>query len=90
MAFATGVRVAAATDDRAAFDSTGLDAVFKAFGASGAKRSSDIAVSAPEIAENGTVVPIEVESKLPGIRSIAIVIKKSASTLGGVRHSERD
>lgn len=39
--------------------------------------SNDLIIEAPEIAENGAVVPIEITSNVPGTRSIAVVIDKN-------------
>ncbi|MEN8133059.1 MAG: thiosulfate oxidation carrier protein SoxY, partial [Pseudomonadota bacterium] len=43
--------------------------------------SSDITVKAPDIAENGAVVPITVSSTLTGVTSIAILVEKNARPL---------
>ena len=39
--------------------------------------SADIKLKAPDIAENGAVVPITVNTSLPNIESIAIVVEKT-------------
>ncbi len=67
--------------NEAAFAAKSLDEVLKAYGASGAKESADVQLSAPEIAENGAVVPVTVESALAGTRSIAIMVEKNPSML---------
>lgn len=78
-ALATGVlpRAAFAADARPAFDTTAIADALKAIGAEGAKESSEIAFKAPDIAENGAVVPLEIESKLPNTRSIAVLVEKN-------------
>ena len=43
--------------------------------------SDGIQIKAPEIAENGAVVPIGVESRLPGTQSITILIEKNPQPL---------
>ena len=40
-------------------------------------------IEAPQIAENGAVVPIEISSNLPGTKSIAVVIEKNPFPLAG-------
>ncbi|HET9579579.1 MAG TPA: thiosulfate oxidation carrier protein SoxY [Usitatibacter sp.] len=45
----------------------------KDIGAANAVPSQDITIRAPEIAENGAIVPIEITSRIPGTESIAIV-----------------
>ena len=52
-----------------------------AIGASGAAESKDIQVKAPDIAENGAVVPVEITTTLPKIESIAILGEKNANPL---------
>jgi sulfur-oxidizing protein SoxY len=39
--------------------------------------SKDILIDAPQIAENGAVVPIEITSNIANTRSIAVVIEKN-------------
>ena len=55
---------------------TAADAL-KIIGAAGSAESKDIAIEAPQIAENGAVVPIEITSNVPNTRSIAVVIEKN-------------
>jgi sulfur-oxidizing protein SoxY len=55
---------------------TAADAL-KSLGATGITESRDIAIEAPQIAENGAVVPIEITSNVPNTRSIAVVIEKN-------------
>lgn len=69
--------------DRGAFDAKGVDAVMKALKATGAADSKDITVKAPDIAENGAVVPVEVTSNIAGTNSIAIIAEKNASPMVG-------
>ncbi|MBL0163741.1 MAG: thiosulfate oxidation carrier protein SoxY [Xanthomonadales bacterium] len=75
---------AAAPDPRKPFQGHTLDEVVKAMGGSNAQQSSEIALQAPEIAENGAVVPLVIESKLPGTRMIAIVSEKNPHALSAV------
>ena len=46
-------------------------------GTSGAEANSGIVIEAPQIAENGAVVPIEVTSRIPGTTSIAVLVDKN-------------
>ncbi len=69
--------------DRSAFDAKGVDAVMKALKATGAADSRDIVVKAPDIAENGAVVPVEVTSSIAGTDSIAIIAEKNAFPMVG-------
>ncbi|MGQ0509048.1 MAG: thiosulfate oxidation carrier protein SoxY [Betaproteobacteria bacterium] len=67
----------AAAWNKAAFTSKGLGDTLKSIGASNAAQSKDIVIEAPQIAENGAVVPIEVSSNIPGTTSIAVLIEKN-------------
>lgn len=39
--------------------------------------SKDIVIRAPDIAENGAVVPIEIQSNIPGTNAISVLIEKN-------------
>jgi sulfur-oxidizing protein SoxY len=70
-------RVLAASWNKDAFAAkTPADAMQK-LGAANPAESKDIVIEAPQIAENGAVVPIEVTSKVPGTTSIAVLIEKN-------------
>ncbi len=73
-------RVLAATP-RAAFEAKNMADAMKGIGAVGTNDSQDIAIKAPDIAENGAVVPVEVTSRIPGTTSIAILAEKNATPL---------
>jgi sulfur-oxidizing protein SoxY len=70
-------RAWAATWNKAGFEAKSLADVMKSLGASGAAESNDILITAPDIAENGAVVPIAVTSKLPHTQQISIVAEKN-------------
>jgi len=59
------------------FGTKGLTEVLKALGGSAAINSKDIDIKAPDIAENGAVVPIEVTSRLAGPESITLMVEKN-------------
>jgi sulfur-oxidizing protein SoxY len=71
----------AADWNQKAFDAKNLKDAFDALGAGGRVNSADIVMTAPEIAENGAVVPIGAVSKLPGTESIAILIANNPNPL---------
>ena len=54
--------------NQAAFDGKTLDEVLKALGAAKPVESKEIAITAPDIAENGAVVPLAASSALPGVK----------------------
>ena len=70
------LRALAAWNKEAFRSKTAADAL-KGLGVASITESGDIAIEAPQIAENGAVVPIEVTSNLPGTKSIALVIEKN-------------
>jgi sulfur-oxidizing protein SoxY len=75
------VRAFAQQWNKAAFDTQSVAATLKALGAGGSAESPQVQITAPDIAENGAVVPITVESAIPGTRTIAILIEKNPNTL---------
>lgn len=74
-------QVLAVTWDKAAFDSKTVPDVLNAIGATGAMESDQIKLKMPDIAENGTVVPVEVSTNLPGVESIVIIAEKNGTPL---------
>jgi sulfur-oxidizing protein SoxY len=64
-----------------AFEAKAVDDALKALNLSGATASAEVVVKAPDIAENGAVVPVTVESTLQGIESITIIAEKNAIPL---------
>jgi sulfur-oxidizing protein SoxY len=67
--------------NKAAFETKNLADTLKALGVSSPADSKDVQMTAPDIAENGAVVPISVASTLPNVTMIAIMIEKNPSTL---------
>lgn len=57
-----------------AFGSTTASAAIEAAGYGSAVDHPGLVLTAPELAENGAVVPIEVESRIPGTQSIALFV----------------
>jgi sulfur-oxidizing protein SoxY len=74
--------VAVAADwNAAAFEGKTVPDAFKALGGGTPANSTDILLKAPDIAENGAVVPIGIESRIPGTESIALLVEKNPSPL---------
>lgn len=67
--------------NKAAFESKNLAEVTKALGGASAVVSGDVVLTAPEIAENGNVVRMGVESKLAGTSMIALLVEKNPNVL---------
>lgn len=70
-------RALAAEWNRAAFSARNLADALKSYGAAGAVESREIIITAPEIAENGAKVEIEISSQVPATRSIAVFADKN-------------
>ena len=60
-----------------AFTAKALNDALKSLGASNLIESKDIVITAPEIAENGAVVPVAVASKIPNTQTISILAEKN-------------
>ncbi len=72
---------------KAAFEAKEVNAAVQgAFGSSAMAESSDITLKAPEIAENGAVVPITVTSKIPNTESISLLISENPTPLTATFH----
>ncbi len=80
---ATGLisQAEAAEWNKAAFDGKSLDDVLKSLGGSSASKSTAVTLNAPDIAENGAVVPVGVTTTLPKTQQIAILVEKNPSAL---------
>ena len=63
--------------NQSAFGAKTPQDALKSIGAAGAAPSKDILIEAPQIAENGAVVPIEITANIPGTTSIAVVLEKN-------------
>ena len=63
--------------NKEAFGSKSAADALKSLGTPGAEANNGIVIEAPQIAENGAVVPIEITSKIPGTTSIAVLVDKN-------------
>ena len=66
-----------------AFGAKSAADALKSLGAASPAPSKDIVIEAPQIAENGAVVPIEISSNIPGTSSIAVLIENNPFPLTG-------
>jgi sulfur-oxidizing protein SoxY len=69
---------------KAAFEGKTIDEVMKGLGLAKPVESADIVFTAPDIAENGAVVPIAASTALPGVKRIAVLVEKNPTTLAGI------
>ena len=67
--------------NKSAFDAKTIEETLKALGAGKPENSTDLQLTAPDIAENGAVVPVGVVSTLAGIEAIAILVEKNPNPL---------
>ncbi len=67
----------AAPWNKAGFESKVVADIQKSLGATSLTDSKDITITAPDIAENGAIVPVAVTSKIPNTESIAIIAEKN-------------
>jgi len=67
----------AATWNKQAFSAKSAGDALKTLGMSGAQASNAIIIEAPQIAENGAVVPIEIMSKIAGTTNVSVLIEKN-------------
>jgi sulfur-oxidizing protein SoxY len=63
--------------NQAAFQAKSAADAMRALGMHDATDSKDIEIRAPDIAENGAVVPIDITSNIPGTSSISVFIEKN-------------
>jgi len=73
--------VFAAAWNNLAFTAKDPAEAMKNAGYGGATESSDIVIKAPDIAENGAVVPVTATSNIPGTTSMAIFVEKNPAPM---------
>ena len=64
-----------------AFDAKSVNEALKAMGGIVGAASREVVINAPDIAENGAVVPFSVWVVLPNVQQIAILVEKNPSPL---------
>jgi len=72
---------AALAFNKAAFDAKTIADAVKAFGGGAPAESKDVTLTAPDIAENGAVVPMGVATTLAGVKQMLILVEKNPSAL---------
>jgi sulfur-oxidizing protein SoxY len=74
-------QVIAAEWPRAPFTATSFNDALKAHGSSGSNESRDIVFNAPDIAENGAQVVVEITSNIAATQSISVFVEKNRMPL---------
>lgn len=67
-----------------AFEAKSLNDALKALGASAPVASKDVTLTAPDIAENGAVVPMGVATTLAGVKQLLLLVEKNPNALVAV------
>jgi len=75
------LRALAAVWNSQAFAAVQLDQALQGLGVKQIEASDQITLTAPDFAENGAIVQIEVESHIPGTQAIAILAEKNPTAL---------
>ncbi len=66
---------------KGAFSATDVKSAMSAIAGGDSPEAGDIKIKAPDIAENGAVVPITVSTKMEGVESISILASKNDTPL---------
>ncbi len=74
----------AAGYNQAAFDAKTIAEAMKALGASAPVESKDVTLTAPDIAENGAVVPVGASTVLPGAKRLLLLVEKNPAALAAL------
>jgi sulfur-oxidizing protein SoxY len=69
--------------DKAAFDARNVNDAVKSAGITNPTTSADIVIKAPEIAENGAQVPVDISSKVAGTDIVYIFVDKNPQPFVG-------
>lgn len=80
----TPVQALAADWNKASFTSRNINDALKSMGMSTSAETRDIVIVAPEIAENGAKVEIDMSSNLPATRSLTIFADKNPMPLAAI------
>ncbi|RPH40607.1 MAG: thiosulfate oxidation carrier protein SoxY [Burkholderiales bacterium] len=67
--------------NKAAFDAKTIADLMKAMGGATPAESKDVTLTAPDIAENGAVVPLGASTTLAGVKTLLILVEKNPNTL---------
>lgn len=70
--------------NKAAFDASVVADALKGIGVTATEESDKIVLKAPEIAENGAIVPLEIASQIPGTQAIYILVDRNPQPLTAI------
>lgn len=81
LGFLNSSRALAAQWNSRAFGARALEDTLAGLGATTVEDSDQIVLRTPEIAENGAIVPVEIESQIAGTRAIHVLVDKNPQPL---------
>jgi sulfur-oxidizing protein SoxY len=67
-----------------AFEVKTLAELMKVLGGGTPTESKDVSITAPDIAENGAVVPVTVATTLPGAKRLLVLVEKNPSVMSAM------
>ena len=82
--FSQAVQAAGPAAAKGAFDAKTLADVVRALGYSAPVESKDVSITAPDIAENGAVVPLGASTTLVGVKQIMLLVEKNPTVLAAL------
>ncbi|MCH7342279.1 thiosulfate oxidation carrier protein SoxY [Pelomonas sp. CA6] len=80
-ALAQHAQAAGTMAGKGAFDAKTVGEVMKSLGLSMPTESKDVSITAPDIAENGAVVPLGAACTLPGVKQVLLMVEKNPAVL---------
>lgn len=81
VAMSLPLRALAAIWNKPAFDAQSVEGAMQGLHIDKAGETRDIVLIAPDMAENGAIVQVEVESRIPNTEAIAILVDKNPTPL---------
>ena len=72
---------ASAAFNKSAFEAKSLAEAYKALGLAAPVESASVSLQAPDIAENGAVVPVGATTTLSGVKQILFLVEKNPTAL---------
>jgi sulfur-oxidizing protein SoxY len=67
--------------NKSAFEAKSVADAVKAYGAGAPVESKDVTLTAPDIAENGAVVPMAAASSIAGVKHLLVMVEKNPNAL---------
>ena len=75
---------------KGAFDAKTMADLVKGLGYGNPTESKDVTISAPDIAENGAVVPLGASTTLAGVKQMMLLVEKNPSVLAALFNVSAD